>query len=84
MMTTLKLNSKMITIARESRGLSQLELAEKLSVSTSHMSRIEQDFIEVGEHHLKSISAVLNYPEEFFIKKEKHSHLPSHCASAIL
>jgi Zn-dependent peptidase ImmA (M78 family)/DNA-binding XRE family transcriptional regulator len=61
-----KLNPKMIALARESRGLSQLELAEKLEVSPSHMSRIEKDFIEVGEHHLKSISTVLNYPEGFF------------------
>jgi Zn-dependent peptidase ImmA (M78 family)/DNA-binding XRE family transcriptional regulator len=61
-----KLNPKMIALARESRGLTQLELAEKLSLSASHMSRIEQDFIEVGEHHLKSISTVLNYPEGFF------------------
>lgn len=65
-MTPNKLNPKMIALARESRGLSQLELAEKLSLSASHMSRIEQDFIEVGEHHLKSISTVLNYPEGFF------------------
>ncbi len=69
MMTPTKLNPKMITVARESRGLSQLELAEKLSVSTSHMSRIEQDFIEVGENHLQSISTVLNYPEEFFYQE---------------
>ena len=26
----------------------------------------DRDFIEVGEHHLKSISTVLNYPEGFF------------------
>lgn len=69
MTTTLKLNPKMITVARESRGLSQLELAEKLGLSSSHMSRIEQDFIEVGEHHLKSISTVLNYPEDFFYQE---------------
>ena len=69
MMTPTKLNPKMITVARESRGLSQLELAEKLGLSTSHMSRIEQDFIEVGENHLKAISAVLNYPEEFFYQE---------------
>lgn len=69
-----KLNPKMIALARESRGLSQLELAEKLSLSASHMSRIEQDFIEVGEHHLKSISTVLNYPEGFF--HESGENLP--------
>lgn len=61
-----KLNPKMIALARESRGLSQFELADKLNLSPAHMSRIEQDFREVGEHHLKSISTVLNYPEGFF------------------
>lgn len=68
-MTTTKLNSKMITVARESRGFSQLELAEKLSLSPSNLSRMEQDFIEVGENHLKSISTILNYPEEFFYQE---------------
>ena len=68
-MTTTKLNPKMITVARESRGLSQLELAEKLSISTSHMSRLEQDFKEVGENHLNALSTVLNYPEEFFYQE---------------
>ena len=69
MMTTTKLNPKMITVARESRGFSQLELAEKLSLSPSNLSRMEQDFIEVGENHLKSISTILNYPEEFFYQE---------------
>jgi Zn-dependent peptidase ImmA (M78 family)/DNA-binding XRE family transcriptional regulator len=65
-MTTTKLNPKMITVARESRGLSQLEMAEKLGLSSSQVSRIEQDFTEVGQHHIKEISEALNYPEEFF------------------
>ncbi len=64
-----RLNPKMITVARESRGLTQLELAEKLSLSTSQMSRIEQDFTEVGEQHLKALSTVLNYPETFFYQE---------------
>lgn len=68
-MTTTKLNPKMITVARESRGFSQLELAEKLSLSPSNLSRMEQDFIEVGENHLKSISTILNYPEDFFYQE---------------
>ena len=65
----------MIALARESRGLSQLELAEKLNLSPAHMSRIEQDFREVGEHHLKSISTVLNYPEEFFYRRRRNTYL---------
>jgi Zn-dependent peptidase ImmA (M78 family)/DNA-binding XRE family transcriptional regulator len=64
-----RLNPKMITVARESRGLTQLELAEKLNLSTSQMSRIEQDFTEVGEQHLKALSVALNYPEEFFYQE---------------
>lgn len=64
-----RLNPKMITVARESRGFTQLELAEKLSLSTSQMSRIEQDFTEVGEQHLKALSSVLNYPESFFYQE---------------
>jgi Zn-dependent peptidase ImmA (M78 family) len=64
-----RLNPKMIALARESRGLSQLELAEKLSLSPSHMSRIEQDFTDLGESHLKALSAVLNYPDEFFYQE---------------
>ena len=68
-MTPNKLNPKMIALARESRGLSQLELADKLHLSAPHMSRIEQDFIEVGQNHLRDISAVLNYPEGFFYQE---------------
>ena len=64
-----KLNPKMIALARESRGLSQFELAEKLNLSPAHMSRIEQDFREVGQHHLKEICTVLNYPEGFFYQE---------------
>lgn len=68
-MVAIKLNPKIITVARESRGLSQLELAEKLGLSTSRMSRIEQDFTEIGEEDLKSFSVALNYPEEFFYQE---------------
>lgn len=68
-MSSNRLNPKMITVARESRGLTQLELAEKLHLSTSQMSRIEQDFTEVGEQHLKALSSVLNYPESFFYQE---------------
>lgn len=68
-MHTNKLNPKMLAVARESRGFSQLELAEKLGISTSHMSRFEQDFIEVSEQHLNELSSVLNYPVEFFYQE---------------
>jgi Zn-dependent peptidase ImmA (M78 family)/DNA-binding XRE family transcriptional regulator len=66
MMTTTKLNPKMLTVARESRGLTQIELAEKLNLSPSNISRMEQDFIETTPVNFNAIVEALNYPEEFF------------------
>ncbi len=68
-MTTTKLNPKMLTVARESRGLSQLELAEKLNLSPSNVSRMEQDFIEITPANFSAIIGTLNYPEEFFYQE---------------
>ena len=64
-----KLNPKMLTIARESRGLNQAELAEKVNLSPSNISRMEQDFIEITSSNFSSIVSVLNYPEEFFYQE---------------
>jgi Zn-dependent peptidase ImmA (M78 family) len=68
-MTTPKLNPKMLTVARESRGLTQGELADKLSLSPSNISRMEQDFIEVTPANFNTIVGTLNYPEEFFYQE---------------
>ncbi len=68
-MTTTKLNPKMLTIARESRGLNQAELADKLSLSPSSISRMEQDFIEVSDPYFKALTSLLDYPEEFFYQE---------------
>ena len=69
MMNTPKLNPKMLTVARESRGLNQAELAEKVNLSPSNISRMEQDFIEITSPNFSSIVSVLNYPEEFFYQE---------------
>ncbi|MEO6304706.1 MAG: helix-turn-helix transcriptional regulator, partial [Bacteroidia bacterium] len=68
-MTTTKLNPKMLTVARESRGLTQIELAEKLNLSPSNISRMEQDFIEITPANFNAIVATLKYPEEFFYQE---------------
>jgi len=64
-----KLNPKMLTVARESRGLTQIELAEKLNLSPSNISRMEQDFIEITPSNFNAIVGTLNYPEEFFYQE---------------
>lgn len=59
------INPKMITIARESRGLSQTELASLLKVSVSNVSRYEDSTL-INTETLKKISQVLKYPISFF------------------
>ena len=59
-------NPKMIITARESRLLSQKELAEKLQTTPSQLSRIENGFALVNEEFIQKLSSVLYYPESFF------------------
>jgi Zn-dependent peptidase ImmA (M78 family)/DNA-binding Xre family transcriptional regulator len=61
----MKVNPKMIAIARESRGLSQTELASKLDISISNVSRYE-DSSEIKEDTIQKLSEVLDYPFSFF------------------
>ncbi len=59
------INPKMITIARESRGLSQTELASMLEVSVSNVSRYEDSRL-INDAALEKIALALNYPVSFF------------------
>ncbi|MFL5730009.1 MAG: helix-turn-helix domain-containing protein, partial [Cytophagaceae bacterium] len=43
-----KVNPQMITIARESRGILQMELAEKTAISKSSLNRMELGTQEIG------------------------------------
>lgn len=63
-------NFEMIILAREARGLTQSELAEKLSVSQGQLSKIESGVLEVPAPLLARLSAVLDFPEQFFAQSE--------------
>lgn len=64
------LNPKMITLARESRGFTQKELSERLSVTPGWLSRVEGGLRGIQEQHLKKLSRILDYPVEFFYLKQ--------------
>lgn len=68
-MSSVKINPKMLTLAREARGLSQSELADKLSISQSNLSKMEQEFIAVNQDVFKTIQKTLKYPEGFFFQE---------------
>ena len=66
-----KINSEMVILAREYRGLKQKDLAEKLKVKQPQVAKLEAGLIgDAAEAMLPSLSCVLNFPEEFFLQSE--------------
>lgn len=54
-----------LVLARQSRGLTQKELADLLSVNQGWLSRVESGLRGVSDDKLLQIANVLNYPPEF-------------------
>ncbi len=69
-MTKETINGEMVTVARESRGISQKELASKLTISAAQLSRIEVGLRSLKDDELQEkLVEVLDYPKEFFFQK---------------
>jgi len=64
-------NYKMITLARESRGLLRKELSDLLGMSASNITRIENGDISIDRSTITKISNILNYPPSFFYQNEE-------------
>jgi Zn-dependent peptidase ImmA (M78 family)/DNA-binding XRE family transcriptional regulator len=60
------LNPQMIILARESRGYTQEDLSNKLSIKQGTLSKIEQGFQRASDDIIKKLSTVLDYPKSFF------------------
>lgn len=60
----------MLVLARQSRGLTQTELAAKLQISTGMLSRMESGVRGVSAQLLRMFSDVLDYPAEFFLQDD--------------
>lgn len=60
------INSEMIKLAREARGLSQGELCEELKVAQGTVSKLENKMMECSDELVEKISSVLKYPVSFF------------------
>jgi Zn-dependent peptidase ImmA (M78 family)/DNA-binding XRE family transcriptional regulator len=61
-----KPNAEMVSLARESRGLTQIELARGLAVSQGYLSKIESDLLEPPPALINQLAALLDYPASFF------------------
>jgi Zn-dependent peptidase ImmA (M78 family)/transcriptional regulator with XRE-family HTH domain len=62
-------NPNMVILGRESRGLSQKNLAEKLGVTQGRVSKIEKGLLAVPDDLLDNLSRILDYPQHFFLQE---------------
>lgn len=60
------LNPKRLILARESRGITQLELSGLLSIGNSYMSKMEKGDAPVNDDILIKIADITGYPVSFF------------------
>ncbi|MGA2173294.1 MAG: XRE family transcriptional regulator [Sedimentisphaerales bacterium] len=63
-----KVRGEMIQLARESRGLTQNELARKTSISQASISKFERSEKDINDEALEKIAKVLDYPPTFFVR----------------
>jgi Zn-dependent peptidase ImmA (M78 family)/transcriptional regulator with XRE-family HTH domain len=64
------INPSMITLARESRGLTQSEMAPSIGVSQAFLSRIEAGLVLPADDTMERIANTLNYPMRFFAQTD--------------
>jgi len=71
MVTEQKINPKMLMLAREARGLTQMELADLAGINRSNISRFEQDEMGFSDDVLIKLIEALKFPEHFFMQSEE-------------
>src|SRR5260370_28750454 len=69
-------NHHMMTLARDSRGLTQAELAAKLGVMQGTLSKYETGFHQPPLDFVADVSDALNYPMAFFYEMGRPYGLP--------
>lgn len=74
-----EINRQMLVLARESRGLTQQELADALWVTQGYVAKIEGGSLNVSEDFLDKLSEKLAYPKEFFFQVEDVRGVGSAC-----
>jgi Zn-dependent peptidase ImmA (M78 family)/transcriptional regulator len=63
------INPYMITLARETRGLTQQDLADKLKLHKANVSRLEKRNTNIHDETLLAISEATCYPPKFFVQE---------------
>lgn len=66
-----KYNHQLFVLGRESRGISQIDMASQLGVSQGKLSKIENGLLSISDDDAESFSKILGYPINFFQRNEK-------------
>jgi Zn-dependent peptidase ImmA (M78 family) len=61
-----RVNHHMVTLARDSRGVTQEELAFRLRVGQGTFSKYENGVLDIPDDFVPALARELKYPEEFF------------------
>ncbi len=70
-----KLNPEMVRLARESRGMTQLELATAAKVAQGTISKLELGSKDVGSDVIERLADAVHYPPTFFYLDEHYASL---------
>lgn len=60
------INHEMISLAREARGLSQSEFAQKTAISQSKLSKLEMGILQPDDDTIRTFASKLHFPVSFF------------------
>lgn len=72
-------NREMLTLARESRGWTQTEMAERLGIAQATISRIENGLREPTDEQIRRFATFLGYHQEFFSLPDQIKGFGSGC-----
>ena len=66
----LKANPQMVVLARQSRGMTQTELASSLGWNQGTISKVENSIEVLSAERLEALALVLDYPVHFFVRQD--------------
>ena len=69
-MTAPAASAEMLVLGRDSRGMTQPDLARKSGLSQGYISKAENELLTVAGERLEAIARALEYPVEFFVQSE--------------
>lgn len=74
-----KVNPDMLVVAREARGMTQGELADRLETTQGRISKFEAGLLSVGADDIAEIAKALDFPDSFFYQTDKVYGFGSPC-----